>query len=142
VAAGVLTIFAVAASGRQWTRGRALGVVVGAEAGLHAWFCLTQPSMGMGDSAVGSPLMLGAHAAAAAAVAMLLAGGDAALWQVLTLLGRVVAAARHLVGARVQPAAAQGAGSVAARRVEVFVATGWLRSGWVRRRGPPAQSCP
>src|SRR5664280_3187311 len=41
LAALVLRAFAVAASDRQWSPLRALLVVVGAEAGLHAWFCLT-----------------------------------------------------------------------------------------------------
>ena len=83
-------------------------MVVGAEAGLHAWFCLTTSGPGIDHAAFpGGPLMLAAHAAAAAAVALLLAGGDGALWQVFTLLvGRVGGAVRHLVGAGLVPLAA------------------------------------
>jgi len=141
LAALVLTAFAVAASDRQCSPLRALLVVVGAEAGLHAWFCLTASSPGIDHAAFpGGPLMLAAHAAAAAAVALLLAGGDGALWQVFTLLvGRVGGAVRHLVGAGLVPLAAPGDATGPMPAGAALAAASWLGSGSVRRRGPPAR---
>jgi hypothetical protein len=141
LAALVFTAFAVAASDRQWSPLRALLVVVGAEAGLHAWFCLTTSGPGIDHAAFpGGPLMLAAPAPAAAAVALLLAGGDGAIWQLLTLLvGRVGGAVRHLVGAGLVPLAAPGDATGPMPAAAVLAAASWLGSGSVRRRGPPAR---
>jgi hypothetical protein len=139
-AAAGIAGFAVVASSRQWTKPRAVAVVVVAQAGLHSLFSLTAPMTGMAHLGRGpGAVMLSMHLLAALLVALVLARGDAVLWRLAAVLTTVfVMAVALLARLRCRPVAARrfcAPGPV--RRRTTSPARFLLRARCLTRRGPP-----
>lgn len=134
--ATLLAVACVALAGRRRSGAEIAAVVFATQPVLHVLLALSSHGTG---SIVPTPVMLGTHVVAAAAVTVLLAGGERLVWSFAALADTVLLRTAQRLLSRPPT----GAASIRKRRVEVAPSRPSIRGAAhaMQRRGPPVVAC-